>query len=320
MIICISANPAIDRTVWIDELRIGKVNRALRARSAAGGKAAHVAMVARAMGVETIWIGFLGGGTGDECESQLKALNIPIEVVRTRSSTRVNQEIIDSVGNITEVLEPGAAVEADEAEQMLLVCQRLFERHKTNLQVVLSGSLPPGLDHEFYTRIIRNVHEHNGFVALDTSGAALVKALPSSPDLIKPNREEAEAVLGRTIRGEVGTAEAAREFIECGAKSVALSLGSEGLLWLDSAQGDPLLIRPPSTTVRSTVGCGDATVAGFMVGRSRQQSSTESAVLAVACGAANCFASAPGLVDVNDVRRLVPQIDVQPVKVKTANT
>jgi len=80
VIICISVNPAIDRTVWLDELQIGGVNRAVRSRFTAGRKAAHVAMVARARGVETIWIGFLGGATGEECERQLKAMNVSIEV------------------------------------------------------------------------------------------------------------------------------------------------------------------------------------------------------------------------------------------------
>ncbi len=311
MIICISANPAIDRRLRLAKLRVGQVNRALSARPTPGGKAAHVAMAARALDAEVTWVGFLGGAMGEEFERSLAALAIPAEIVHTRSSTRVNQEIIDQDGAVTEVLEPGGSIEEDELNEMFSVCYSLFDRYRTEAQVVLTGSLPPGLAPTFYARLIEVAHARGCFVLLDTSGEALIASLSSSPDLIKPNREEAETALGHAARDESSALEAARAFVERGARSVALSLGSDGLLWLASPEAEPLILRAPVVTGRSTVGCGDAALAGLAVAGQRQEGMRERAMLAVACGAANCLADSPGMIEAQQVSRLASLIKVE---------
>lgn len=311
MIICISANPALDRRLHLEELRVGQVNRALSARPAVGGKAAHVAMAARALNTKVMWLGFLGGAIGEECERELTTLGISMEVVRTRSSTRVNQEIIDQDGTVTEVLEPGSGVEEDELSEMFSVCHRLFDQYKNEAEVVLTGSLPPGVPPKFYAQLTESAHACGCFVLLDTSGDALTASLSSYPDLIKPNREEAELALGRAIRDEASALEAAHAFIERGARSVALSLGSDGLLWLASPETEPLILRAPVVTGRSTVGCGDATLAGFAVAGHLQESMRKRATLAVACGAANCLADSPGMIEAQQVSRLETLIKVE---------
>ncbi len=270
-------------------------------------------MAARALDAEVTWLGFLGGAMGEEWERESAALGIPVEVIHTRSSTRVNQEIIDQDGTVTEVLEPGGVVEEDELSKMFSVCHRLFDRYKTEAQVVLTGSLPPGVPPTFYAQLINAAHRCGCFVLLDTSGAALTASLSSSPDLIKPNREEAEMVLGRTAHDETSALEAARAFLDLGAKSVALSLGADGLLWLASTNAEPLILRPPVITGRSTVGCGDATLAGLAVVGHSDDDDREKAVLAVACGAANCLADSPGMIEAKEVFRLAPLIEVQKI-------
>ncbi len=111
-------------------------------------------MAARALDAEVTWLGFLGGAMGEEWERESAALGIPVEVIHTRSSTRVNQEIIDQDGTVTEVLEPGGVIEEDELSKMFSVCHRLFDRYKTEAQVVLTGSLPPGVPPTFYAQLI----------------------------------------------------------------------------------------------------------------------------------------------------------------------
>lgn len=256
-------------------------------------------------------MGFLGGWTGGECERGLGVLGIPVELVRTRSPTRVNQEIIEKDGTITEILEPGGAVQDSEIGEMFSLCQSLFDRYKADAQVVLTGSLPPGLNPMFYAQLIEAAHACGCFVLLDTSGEALTFSLSSLPDLIKPNREEAEMALGYAVRDEASALKAARTFIERGAGSVALSLGSDGLLWLDSSVAEPLILRPPVITGHSSVGCGDATLAGLAVAGLRHEGVREKAVLAVACGAANCLANSPGMIDEKEVFRLATLIEVQ---------
>ena len=110
MLVCVSANPAIDRRLQLESMAVGEVNRAVSAQPFPGGKAAHVAMVAQALGAEVTWVGFLGGASGEECESGLSALGIPLTVVRTRAETRVNLELIARDGTVTEILEPGGSV------------------------------------------------------------------------------------------------------------------------------------------------------------------------------------------------------------------
>lgn len=313
MILCISANPAIDRRLYLDQLRSGQVNRARSAIAAPGGKAAHVAMAAQALGAETTWLGFLGGTTGDECERGLSSLGIKVVPVRTRSHTRTNLEIIDSAGRITEVLEPGGIVQPDEVRELCATCERLWVQHRDEAQVVISGSLPPGAPPCLYAQIIRMAHAHGSRASLDTSGEALIAALASEPDFVKPNRDEAAWALGCAVRDERTAVAAARRLIACGARSAAISLGADGLLWLSGAEAAPIIAQPPAVNVRSTVGCGDAVMAGFAMAAARGLPAEAAVRLAVACGAANCLADLPGRIEVREVNRIEPLVMVRPV-------
>jgi 1-phosphofructokinase family hexose kinase len=311
VIICISANPAIDRRIHVPSLSIGGVNRALDTKPAPGGKAAHVALAAKALGESVIWAGFLGGATGEECRWGLEDLGIPARVVQIAAVTRVNLEIIESDGRVTEVLEPGGAVTDSEVSELLNTCGSLFQKYAGAAYVVISGSLPPGARPGIYAELIELAHASECEVALDTSGAALTSSLKSSPDLIKPNRDEATAAFGAEVRDYKSAYEAALTFNKSGAQGVALSLGTDGLLWLPAPGTEPLVVRPPVVKGRSAVGCGDATMAGFAVATMRRKSSRERAVLAAACGAANCLADSPGMIKVDDVERLIPQVEVE---------
>src|SRR5258708_40045291 len=105
MVVCVSGSAGIEGGLRLERIALGEVNRAVSARPFPGGKAAHVAMVAQALGLEVTWVGFLGGASGEECESGLSALGIPLTVVRTLAETRANLEIIARDGTVTEILE-----------------------------------------------------------------------------------------------------------------------------------------------------------------------------------------------------------------------
>lgn len=313
MIICVSANPAIDRRLRIKNLQIGAVNRAESVRSFTGGKAAHVAMAARALGEDVFWIGFSGGGTGDEIERQLSGLGIEVIAVRTISATRTNDEIIDESGQTTEILEPGGNVSDEEIEKMYGVCQKVFADAGSDFQAVLSGSLPQGVPIDFYSRLISSARMRGGKVILDTSGDALLAGIKSGPDMIKPNSDEAGAAAGLKIEDQMSAISAIRYLQELGARNVALSLGSRGIVWVGEGSDEAIFATPPSVKVNSTVGCGDATVAGLAVAARRQLSNEESLRLAVACGTANCLAELPGQIDEADVKRLLSLVTMRTV-------
>lgn len=310
MIVCVSVNPAIDRRVRVNNLKIGEVNRADSAESFAGGKAAHVALAARALGEKVIWTGFLGGATGAEVERQLKNGGIEVRAVCIASATRINDEIIHADGTITEILEPGGAVSADECSKMIETCEAIFRDQKEEFSVVFSGSLPSGVSSDFYYDLLQTAHTVGGKTILDTSGAGLVEGIKAAPYLVKPNRSEAEKILGLEIEDEKEALEALQILKTIGGQNVCLSLGEDGLIWSNS-DDKFISAKPPKVEVTSTVGCGDSTVAGFAVGLQRGLSEIQTLRLATACGAANCLAKLPGQISSENVEQLIPLVSIK---------
>jgi len=311
MLVCISANPAIDRRLRLEHIAVGQINRALSAQPLPGGKAAHVAMVAKALGVDVMWVGFLGGAAGEQCESGLSAFGIPLTVIRTQSETRANLELISADGQVTEILEPGGAVTEGEIERLLTTCRDLFAESDRGTQVAMSGSLPPGAPSDLYAELIRLAQVNGCRTLLDTSGEALRRALSARPDFVKPNRNEASDFAGHRIDSATTAVEVTQKLFEAGAKSVAISLGAEGMVWQRSILSDALMSQSSPLAHCSPVGCGDAALAGFAVAYERGLSDEETVRLATACGSANCMANAPGRVDVRDVQRLAQEIAVR---------
>jgi 1-phosphofructokinase family hexose kinase len=313
MLVCVSANPAIDRRLRLKSLAVGEVNRALSAEPFPGGKAAHVALVARALGADVMWVGFLGGASGEECETALSALGVPLTVVRTRNETRANLEIISSDGVTTEILEPGGAVTEGEVERLLSTCRDIFAESKEATQVALSGSLPPGAPADLYGELIRLAHVYGCRALLDTSGEALLQGLRAGPDLVKPNRDEAAAFARHPVPDAAAAVEVVQKLFAAAARSVAVTLGAEGMLWQNSADSPPLIAHLPPVAECLSVGCGDAALAGFAVAHERRLCDEESIVLAAACATANCYAPAPGQINRGDVERIAQQVLVQRV-------
>ena len=311
MLVCISANPAIDRRLRLENIAVGEINRAVSVQPFPGGKAAHVAMVAKALGVDVMWVGFLGGAAGEQCESGLSAFGVPLTVIRTESETRANLELVSADGKVTEILEPGGTVTEGEVERLLTTCRDLFAESQRGTQVALSGSLPPGAPSDLYAELIRLAHLYGCRTLLDTSGEALRQGLKASPDLVKPNRDEASTFANFAISNADNAAEATQKFFAAGAKSVAISLGSDGMIWQRTIAGDLFVSQPAPIANCSPVGCGDAALAGFAAAHERGLTDEETLRLATACGAANCLAEAPGKIDRSEVSRLVQEIGVR---------
>lgn len=313
-IVCISANPAIDHRLRFRSLAIGRINRATSAEPMPGGKAAHVALAARAIGARTLWLGFLGGATGDDFAAKFSGLGIELACVRTRASTRTNLELLEDSGRVTEVLEPGEQLGRPELEQMAQKLECALRGEWRGATVMISGSLPLGVSPYFYAALIAVARVARSRVIIDTSGDALRTSLSAHPAFVKPNKEEVENLLRRRLKNRAAILEATRELIRRGAESAAVSIGAEGLIWLESKNGPAWFARPPQITAISSVGCGDATVAGFAIAAAKQLRGEEAVRLATACGAANCLASFPGRISRKNVRFLTPQIEVHKIQ------
>jgi 1-phosphofructokinase family hexose kinase len=311
MFLCISANPAIDKRLRVTKLHVGAVNRATEVEPEPGGKAAHVAMALHALGAEPEWIGFAGGLSGRELIVGLTELGINPQAIPTQQTTRVNLAIHDDSGTVTEILEPGGAPSPAELNLFRKICEESFARGKADATVLLSGSLPPGLPDEFYAELIRSARGQGCRIFLDASGKALRLALEQRPDFVKPNREEAEWLTGIVIQDIRSAREAVRQILSLGARSVALSLGKEGLIWCPGETQHVFFARPPAIEARSAVGSGDCTVAGFAQAITGQLTPEQTVRRATACGTANCLVKSPGQIRLSDVQEIEKSIRVE---------
>jgi 1-phosphofructokinase family hexose kinase len=310
-IVCVSANPAVDRRLCLSSFFLAAVNRARSAEALPGGKAAHVAIAARAMGAQATWIGFLGGPTGEECALQLKRLGVEVTAVPIQAATRLNLEMIEDSGRVTEVLEPGGTPDQRERADMLNILERGLRRKRKGAAVVISGSLPKGVPPSFYRTIISLARDLGSKVFLDTSGEALRAGLKAQPDFVKPNREEAEALFGRALRDLDSAILATCALIKLGAASAVVTLGSEGLVWRENREGPIWSARAPRMKTKSAVGSGDTTLAGFALATMLGKASEEVLRFAAACGAANCVAKQPGQISAATVKSLIGRIKIQ---------
>jgi 1-phosphofructokinase family hexose kinase len=308
---CVSVNPAIDKRMRVSTLAPGRVNRASEVRAEPGGKSAHVAMVLRTLGMDPLWLGFAGGSTGEQLLNGLRKLDIRVQRVMVDAETRVNLEIIDRQGGVTELLEPGSPIAQKDWDELFQVCEKMFSQEKMPGTVIASGSLPPRAEQGFYARLTELTHKHGHKMFLDTNGEPLRIALNASPDFIKPNREEAESLIGEKIADCGAAKNAVRRLIQLGARSAVVSLGHQGFVWQPGLEQDAYRAHPASVKVNSSVGCGDATVAAFAYAISAGFGVEKTLRFAAASGAANCLADAPGRLRESDLRGLEPQVRIE---------
>lgn len=308
---CVSANPAIDKRIRVSTLIPNRVNRARQVNAAPGGKAAHVAMVLRTLGADPLWIGLAGGLTGKQLLDGLLALGIRVQPIASDVDTRTNLEIIDDQGGVTELLEPGLPIGGPEWKSFFEACNKSFSQPASPGMVIASGSLPVGADPGFYAKLTALVHQHGHKIFLDTSGEPLRLALPAAPDFIKPNREEAERLIGNTINDPQSWKDAANRLVQMGARSAIVSLGEYGFVWQAGPGQDAYHAKSSGVAVTSSVGCGDATVAAFAYAMSTGLSTEKTLRLAASCGAANCLADSPGRLREADVMALEPLVRIE---------
>jgi len=310
MFLCVSLNPAVDKRLRLGRLQVGNVNRASDAHPAPGGKAAHVAMVLKTLGADPLWLGFAGGATGKQLVEGLHGLAIRVHEIPTSGSTRTNLEILEDDGGVTEILEPGQQIAAEELQRFVETFSKLLDEANEQPTVIFSGSLPEGVPPEQYKKLVELAHEFDSRVFVDTSGEPFKFALAGEPEFVKPNRAEAEFWSGRAINGPSSAYEILCDMLKAGAGAGAITLGSAGLIW-HSAGGAALFANAPKLPARSTVGSGDSALAGFAFAAQQRLSPVEAVRLAVACGSANCLAPGPGCARSEDIASVKDQIHVE---------
>ncbi|SRR6266540_2830799 len=260
MIITLTPNPSLDRTVEIDELLRGEVIRVRAAHVEPGGKGVNVARALVLHDVKARAIIPSGGPEGAQLTALLPGESIEPVTVPIAGTVRSNVAVVEPDGTTTKLNEPGPRLSAAELDALVATTH---EEAAGADWVVLSGSLPPGAPDDFYARIVRDLHDSPARVVVDSSGPALAAALADGPDLIKPNQEELAEAAGRDVRTLRDAVDAAEELRRRGAGVVLVSLGANGALLVD---GNGVLHGEAPAVPRSTVGAGDAFLAGFLAG------------------------------------------------------
>jgi 1-phosphofructokinase len=259
MILAVTPNPSLDRTLEIDELVRGEVLRASRAWVEPSGKGVNVARALAANGVRTTALLPCGGAEGAELARLLEDEGIDFEVVPIGSAVRSNISIVEPDGTVTKVNASGPELTADEVTALL---DRAVVRAGSAAWVVASGSLPGGVGDDFYGELTDRLSGGSTRVAIDTSGVPLASALASGPDLVTPNLDELREVAGAPITTIGEAAEAAETMRTRGARGVLVSLGADGALLVNSH--GVIHGEAPVDRVTSAVGAGDALLAGFL--------------------------------------------------------
>lgn len=304
-VVTVTANPAIDQTVWIPGFRAGEVNRVEREQLHAGGKGVNVAAFLAQFGEDVVATGFLGTPNAGLFERFFAREGIAHDFVAVDASTRTGVKVVDEeAGTTTDLNFPGFEVDS---EQLAELVARVAAVTAPGRWVALAGSLPPGAPPTTYRQLVEVVHAAGGLAALDTSGPALAEALAAGPDLVKPNRAELEELTGRPLTTVDDLLAAAREF---NTETVVVSLGGDGALF--SRGDEAVFAAPPPVRVASTVGAGDAMVAGTIAGLTRGLPLAEVAALATAFSAVAIARVGPQL-DAAAVQETARAVEVRPL-------
>lgn len=354
-VITVTLNPALDQTVRVANLTPGDVNRAESLEFNAGGKGVNVAGCLADYGVATIVTGLLGAEDSAAFDTLFAAKRIDDRFVRVPGRTRINVKLVDTARHETTDINLATTPPAPACVEALE--RRIAELARPGRWCVLAGSLPPGVDPSFYRRMTRVLHDAGVHVALDTSGAPLTEALAATdardlPDLVKPNQAELEALLGRALDDDEAIIAAACELVARGIRYVVVSLGGRGAIGVMASQpsaGLPAVSRvvprvvppqsgatdaasraappvfqifratPPRVPVASTVGAGDAFVAGLIASLIEARTWDDAGRQATAFAAAKLARVGPHLPDHATLATLAARVEVKTFTLSAAD-
>ena len=301
-ILTITANPAVDRVYFVEDFKIGEVHRPVKNVFSAGGKGINVSRVCKLLDADIIATGFLGGYMGDYIRSQLKNLDINDCFTQINGETRICINISDKNGVSSEILEGGPIITAYEKERFI----ESFKERILDCEIItVSGSLPQGLNSDFYITIADIAKEYNKRIIFDTSGKALEDVIENKPFMVKPNKDEFLKLAGWS---DFDPKRALMFLKDKGVEVPFVSLGKDGAVAIINQKFYKFSV--PTIDVVNTVGSGDSTIAGIAVGISKGMSICDSIVLGMAAGVSNSLFETTGFVTKDTVKEFYKKIEV----------
>jgi 1-phosphofructokinase/tagatose 6-phosphate kinase len=312
MIITVTLNAAIDKSLSVPNFRLGRRHRTVEQRTMAGGKGVNIARTLKTLGQPVIATGFAGGATGTHIVEQLTEESILNDFVRIREESRTNTSVLDpTTGAHTEVNERGPSVSEQEVE---LFRDKLLYLARGAAIVVFAGSLPRGIEPDIYAVLIRELERTGVTTVIDTDGEPLRQAVRAEPDVVSPNVIEAEELVGHEFAGEEERSLAVREIAALGPHEAIMTL-PDGCFAQVLVDGQPCM-RRVSVEPRESIakrGSGDAFLAGYIAARYEGRAPDQCLRFGVACGAESTARLGAGLIDPREARRLMGEVELSEI-------
>ncbi len=303
MIVTVTLNAAVDRTLTVPNFQRGQRHRASAGVTLAGGKGINVARALKALGVPVVATGLVGGATGSRIVEELTQEAILNDFVHIEGESRTSTAVVDPTGGTyTEINEWGPAVKPEELETLLEKLRYLTQDAEF---VVFAGSLPRDVDPGFYGEAARELSRRHVPTVLDTEGEPLRLAVEAEPFLVSPNQAEAESLVGQEFHDDEDFRLALDGIADMGARNVLITTEQGALALLrEDRETRRLRADAPRVDPVSTVGSGDVLLAAFLAARHAGRSNEESLRSAVAAGAASTLEVGAGRFDPRQAGRL----------------
>jgi tagatose 6-phosphate kinase len=314
VILTVTLNAAVDRTVAVPNFQLSRRHRAVESRTVAGGKGINVARALSLLGRPVIAAGFVGGPTGVRVLEQLREESVLTDFTRIAAETRINLAVIDPTsGEQTEINERGPAVSPEEVKKLFERIGYLAGGAKI---CVLAGSLPPGAGDDLYAKLIADLGRRGVPVVLDAEGEAMLAGVRAGASMVTPNEREAEELVGQEFADEEDLAHGLRELVRLGAAEAAITR-AQGCVAVVGEGIERRLLEVHTEPLEpvSTVGSGDAFLAGYVAARYEDRPPEECLAYGVACGAESTQHFGAGTVDRNQVERLLGEVAVHDLEV-----
>lgn len=308
-ILTVTLNPALDRMIWLSDLKKGRDHEPMRVQFLCGGKGINVSRGLQVLDIKSVACGIAGGLNGQKLLGDLIAQGIENDFVFTQGQTRCNITLLTpGAGQPTRIIEPGPVITSLDLASFRRKFRRLLSGCSS---VVISGRRVPGTPEDFYFELIRAANKAHNRVYFDASGSDLAAGIEAKPFLVKPNLAEAQRLLKKQLSSRKALKTALRDIARKGARHAVISLGRDGAVgtngdeyWLAAA----VRVKPVNL-----VGCGDALLAGLVCALEAQSQFKDALAFGVACGTAATLVPTPGLFDRARVGEILQQIQLKPL-------
>lgn len=307
MIITLTLNPAIDKTLTLDSFNPAQMNRATSGTQDPGGKGINVSKVIKSLEGSSTAMGIVGGSAGDFIEQSLQKKGIHTDFVKVEDPTRTNLKIFCKDNQETiEVNEAGPIIGTETIETLR---EKLLGQISEGTICVVSGSVPGGVAKTFYQELITALKAKNAIVIFDADGELFKNGILARPDYIKPNRKELEAYFGKSVETMEDLKACGQYFLDLGIKNVIFSLGSEGAFFMN--EEGAFRARPLRVEAHSSVGAGDAFVGALAFAIEAKYGVEETLKLAIATSAGAVTTVGTNPADISWINAHKPKVTVE---------